>query len=98
MFLLRQKEPDEIAENASFGTHKLVSLKARHLGQDPMGAIQPVRMADGSLRNNYLNLDFNNFNITERGDLRDLVEHLRMRDINPEEDGSGGLPELFNEQ
>ena len=98
MFLLRQKEPDEIAEHASFGTHKLVSLKARHLGQDPMGAIQPVRMADGSLRNNYLNLDFNNFNITERGDLRDLVEHVRMSDINPEEDGEGGLPELFNEQ
>ena len=97
MFLLREKGPDEIAEHAGFGSHKLVSLKARHLGQDPQGAIEPVRMIDGSLRNNFINLDFNNFNISERGDLRDLVEHVRVNDINPEEDGEGDLPGLFDE-
>jgi replicative DNA helicase len=96
MFLLRSKEPDEIAQDAGFGSHKLTSIKSRHLGQDPEGAIHPVRMADGSLRNNYINLDFNNFNITERGDLRDLVEHLRVEGLTPEEDGSDDLPALFN--
>ena len=97
LFLLRGKEPAEIAEHANFGTHKLTNIKSRHLGQDPMGEIQPVRMNDGSLKRNYINLDFNNFNITERGDLRDLVEHLRVEGINPDEDGSDSLPSLFEE-
>tara|TARA_B100000085_G_scaffold273922_1_gene289960 strand:+ start:10770 stop:12290 length:1521 start_codon:yes stop_codon:yes gene_type:complete len=97
MFLLRGKEPAEIAEHSNFGTHKLTNIKSRHLGQDPMGEIQPVRMADGSLRRNYINFDFNNFNITERGDLRDLVEHLRVEGISPEEDGEDSLPSLFND-
>jgi replicative DNA helicase len=97
MFLLRGKEPAEIAEHSNFGTHKLTNIKSRHLGQDPMGEIQPVRMADGGLRRNYVNFDFNNFNITERGDLRDLVEHLRVEGISPEEDGEDSLPSLFND-
>lgn len=97
MFLLRSKEPAEIAEDGEFGTHKLTNIKARHLGQDPMGEIEPVRMADGTLRRNYLNLDFNNFNITERGDLRDLVEHLRVEGVSPDQDGDSDLPNLFND-
>lgn len=97
MFLLRSKEPSEITEDSNFGTHKLTNIKARHLGQDPMGEIEPVRMPDGSLKRNYLNLDFNNFNITERGDLRDLVEHLRVEGMSPSEDGDSSLPDLFNE-
>jgi len=97
MFLLRNKEPSEITEDSNFGTHKLTNIKARHLGQDPMGEIEPVRMPDGSLKRNYLNLDFNNFNITERGDLRDLVEHLRVEGMSPSEDGDSSLPDLFNE-
>lgn len=97
MFLLRQKEPDEVADHANFGTHKLVCIKSRHLGQDPMGAIQPVRMPDGSLRNNFINLNFDNFNISERGDLRDLVEHLRIEGLSPDEDGEDNLPGIFNE-
>jgi replicative DNA helicase len=97
MFILRSKEPEEIASHANFGTHKLVSLKNRDLGQNPQRALQPVRMLDGSLRRNFINLDFNNFNITERGDLVDLVEHLRVQDIEPEEDGTSDLPLLFSE-
>ena len=54
-------------------------------------------MADGTLRRNYLNLDFNNFNITERGDLRDLVEHLRVEGVSPDQDGDSDLPNLFND-
>lgn len=97
MFLLRSKEPAEIAEHSNFGTHKLTNIKSRHLGQDPMGEIQPVRMLDGTLKRNFINLDFNNFNITERGDLRDLVEHLRVEGISPDEDGEDSLPQLFND-
>jgi hypothetical protein len=42
------------------------------------GAVNPVRMPDGSLQQNYIHLDFNNFHITEKGDLRDLVRYLNQ--------------------
>lgn len=76
MFILRNKTADEIErEGASFGTHKLINVKSRHLGNDIAGAIEPVRVGD-TLRKNSINLDFNNFNITERGDLRDIARVL----------------------
>ena len=76
MFILRSKTSDEMeTEGGRFGTHKLINVKARHLGSDIAGAIEPVRIGD-SLRKNAINLDFNNFNITERGDLRDIARVL----------------------
>ena len=76
MFILRNKTADEIEiEGAQFGTHKLVNVKSRHLGKDVAGAIQPVQMGD-SLRKNFVNLEFHNFKITERGDLRDIVRSI----------------------
>lgn len=73
MFILRNKTADEIEiEGGNFGTHKLIGIKARHLGEDIAGALEPVQVGD-SLRKNFINLDFKNFNITERGDLRDIV-------------------------
>ena len=81
MFILRNKTADEIeVEGQRFGTHKLINVKARHLGDDIAGAIEPVRVGD-SLRKNAINLDFNNFNISECGDLRDIA-----RVLNGEED------------
>ncbi len=73
MFILRQKTNDEVAEEGSqFGTHKLINVKARHLGKDIAGAVEPVQL-DDNLRKNFINLSFRNFNITECGDLRDIV-------------------------
>ena len=75
MFILRRKTEDEIQEEGPrFGTHKMVSVKYRSLGRDVAGATEAVLVGD-TLRKNFINLDFNNFNITERGDLRDIVEH-----------------------
>jgi replicative DNA helicase len=77
VFHLRKKTLDEItSENNILGTHKLSCFKYRHLGNDVMRAINPVRMPDGDLKKNYINLDFNNFNITEVGDLKDHVDSL----------------------
>lgn len=74
MFILRNKTADEILnEGTRFGTHKLINVKARHLGEDIAGAIEPVQVGD-TLRKNFINLEFKNFCITERGDLRDIVE------------------------
>lgn len=74
LFALRQKTLDEIAAEEGFGTHKLTCFKNRHLGENIHRAIQPVRMPNGDLKRNYINLNFENFNITEVGDLQDLVD------------------------
>jgi len=76
MFILRSKTGDEVeSEGERFGSHKLINVKARHLGKDIAGAIEPVSIGD-TLRKNAINLNFNNFNITERGDLRDIARAL----------------------
>ena len=86
MFILRNKTTDEIeTEGGRFGTHKLINVKSRHLGSDIAGAIEPVRIGD-TLRKNSINLEFNNFNIAERGDLRDIA---RMLDGEEDLDGDG---------
>jgi hypothetical protein len=76
MFILRNKTADEIElEGARFGSHKLINVKSRHLGSDIAGAVEPVRIGD-ALRKNSINLNFNNFNIQECGDLRDVAAVL----------------------
>ena len=74
LFALRQKTLDELAAEPGFGTHKLTCFKYRHLGENVHRAIQPVRMPTGDLKRNYINLNFENFNITEVGDLQDMVD------------------------
>lgn len=77
LFLLRQKTMDEIlAEPEDFGTHKFICLKYRWLGKEVHRALQPVEMPDGSKRKNYINLHMENFNIEEKGDLQDMVDHM----------------------
>ena len=84
MFILRNKTTDEMeTEGGRFGTHKLINVKSRHLGSDIAGAVEPVSIGD-ALRKNSINLEFNNFNISERGDLRDVA-----RMLNGEEDLDG---------
>lgn len=93
MFILRRKTEDEIEiEGQRFGTHKLINVKARHLGKDIAGAIEPVQV-DDSLRRNFVNLDFNNFNITEHGDLRDIVR-VRNGEEDLAQDGNAGTPDF----
>jgi len=83
LFSLRQRSNDEIAEHPDFGTHKFVCLKHRHLGSEYLRALQPVRMEDGSLSKNAVFLNFDNFHITEVGDLQDLVDgHSTDQDLN----------------
>jgi len=77
MFILRQKTLDEIQSHPpDFGSHKLTCVKYRHLGEDIHRALQPVEWIDGSKQKNAIFLDFNNFDITEKGDLQDLASHL----------------------
>lgn len=76
MFILRNKTADEIEiEGGGFGTHKFINIKSRHLGKDVSGALDPVQIGD-TLRKNFVNLEFKNFNITECGDLRDIARSI----------------------
>lgn len=75
LFILRSKTNEEMLDSPDFGTHKLICVKNRHLGEDYVRAIQPVRMLDGStFQRNCIFFTFNNFRITENGDLQDLVD------------------------
>jgi replicative DNA helicase len=93
MFILRNKTVDEIeTEGRSFGTHKLINVKARHLGKDIAGAVEPVLTGD-TLRKNFINLEFKNFCITERGDLRDIARVMEGR-MDLEDDESSNAPDF----
>jgi len=92
MFILRQKTLDETANEPNFGTHKLINVKSRHLGAEYMRAINPVRMPDGSLRKNAINLQMEGFNVEERGDMVDLVRAL---DVNGELDADDNVADDF---
>jgi len=93
MFILRPKTNDELISEPDFGTHKLINVKARHLGKDIAGAINPVRMPDDTFRKNFINLEFNNFCITEKGDLRDIVNSMSATGT-IEENATEPLPEI----
>ena len=76
LFILRQKTSDELQNEGGFGTHKFINIKARHLGKDIAGAINPVKLADGTLKKNFVNLEIANFCVSEKGDYRDIVDAL----------------------
>lgn len=81
MFILRKKTMDEIIEEGQqFGTHKMIEVKSRHLGEDIAGAKDPIKDGD-RLRKNFINFDFSNFSITEKGDLRSM---LSAKELPPE--------------
>jgi len=76
MFILRKKTLDEIDDEPNFGTHKLINVKARHLGKSYNRATEPVRMPDDSLKQNVIHLQMDAFTATEIGDQKDLSESL----------------------
>ena len=82
LFLLRKKTLDErVTYGERFGSHSMVCLAARHLGKDAFGHLNSVQMPDGSHRNNFLNFNFENFDVKDCGDLRDIVSVLNNDDV-----------------
>ena len=83
---------DELAEDPEgFGTHKLICFKSRFLGEQATRALNEVELPDGSKKKNYINLDVNNFNITDKGDLQDMVDYQNFDQVNTLEDGEMDL-------
>jgi len=77
------------------GTHKFINLKSRHLGKNPLRAINDVEMDDGSKQKNYINLDFKNFSVTEKGDLQDIVDAQRGVNVNIQANESENVPMIL---
>ncbi len=95
MFILRNKTADELQSERGFGTHKLINVKARHLGRDIAGAVNLVTMNDGTARKNFVNLECNNFYITEKGDLRDIINSQDSNStVEDRNNGTEDIPEL----
>ena len=96
LFLLRKKTVEEMGrDGAERGTHKFINLKSRHLGKNPLRAINDVEMDDGSKQKNYINLDFKNFSVTEKGDLQDIVDAQRGVNVNIQANESENVPMIL---
>jgi len=76
MFILRKKTIDEREEEPDFGTHKLINVKARHMGKNFNRAMELIRMPDDSLKPNVIHLQMDSFTAEEVGDQLDLVNAL----------------------
>ena len=74
---------------------KFINLKSRHLGKNPLRAINDVEMDDGSKQKNYINLDFKNFSVTEKGDLQDIVDAQRGVNVNIQANESENVPMIL---
>jgi len=85
LFSLRKKTLDELAEDPEgFGTHKLICFKNRFLGKDAERALNEVELPDGRKKKNYINLSINNFDISDVGDLQDMVNFQNSNNISLE--------------
>jgi replicative DNA helicase len=86
-FILRKKTHDELlAENKRWGTHKLINIKPRHLGQDVKRALALVKIpGQDFLKSNYINFDVDNFSFEEKGDLVLMAQALNKYDITTRE-------------
>jgi replicative DNA helicase len=75
--IFRRKFLEEVEKDGEeYGTHKMIVLKGRFQGRESYGHQDWVRvMEDGKpkYKLNYLNYNIENFNIEERGSLRQMV-------------------------
>ena len=77
LLILRQKTIDELQWDPMFcGRHLMKIEKGRSFGADYARAENLVELPDGTQKKNYINFEFDNFKIIDRGDLVDLVSHM----------------------
>lgn len=81
--LLRRKVPEELSlDGAEFGTHVLIPLKTRDQGRDAQGHREFVeRYINGEKRlvNYYINYNIDKFNVSECGDIEDIIEKENLK-------------------
>ncbi len=77
-YKLIRKDPDEFSSDGEkFGSHKLVELFIRNQGEEGSGTNSFVKVQSGDgkaqWRPNYINYDFDNFEVRERGTYEDVL-------------------------
>lgn len=76
--IFRKKTMDEINEEGyEYGTHKLITLKGRHLGKDAQNHSMFVKKHDGKLTYDFINFKVDNFKVTEIGKAENMYENLK---------------------
>ena len=85
-WLLRRMTTEELVLEAGMGNYKLIPRKARHLGKERDAHLIPIRMPDGTLRDNYIYLEGKNFTWREVGDLHTLKDKFGNIEVPKEED------------
>ena len=95
-----EKEQDKGKNEAGkFGTHKMIRLKGRYQGKDASGHTDGIErtMDDGTTewQNNFINYQVENFQVTERGTLEDIIKESLYEDIPLDNDNSENEPRVF---
>lgn len=95
LLILRLKTIDELESDPIFlGRHLMKIEKTRNVGVDFARLSNLVELPDGTKKKNYVNFEFDNFKISDKGDLVDLVRHAQeMNEIEPTERDED-LPDL----
>mgnify|MGYP001183268507 FL=1 len=76
LLILRNKTIDELQDDPiHLGRHVMKIEKARAYGADFARANNLVEMPDGSQKRNYINFEFDNFKIIDKGDLVDMLQN-----------------------
>ena len=83
VFIFRKKRPDEINEETlAFGTHKLIPVVTRYQGKNT-GLLDLVKITDHHgkhvYKQNFINYNFSNFMLEERGTLNDIVRQNNLQ-------------------
>jgi len=85
LLILRHKTVDELDFDPVYsGRHIMKIEKARSFGADFARAQNLVELPNGVHKKNYVNFEFDNFKIIDKGDLVDLVSHFNtINDLTP---------------
>ena len=93
--ILRNKTIDELQNDSVYcGRHIMKIEKARNHGADTARLLNEVEMPDGTRKKNYVNFEFDNFKIIDKGDLVDLVNQISTINNLTTEDSQIDLPNI----
>ena len=94
--IFRRKRLEELAQyGTTFGSHLMIPLATRFQGETATGHLDAVRVPVEGKRKpqymtNFINFDIQNFDVTEKGTLEDIVR-VKVKLTKPADDSDGKL-------
>jgi replicative DNA helicase len=91
--LVKKKSNEELGEQPRelFGTHSIIPIKFRKLGREGANFANPVKI-NKKWVSNWINLDFSNFRFPDKGDGREVRDHLELVKTNRTQDNHERIP------